>query len=179
VRRLLVIVAGLLGLCACSAPAPAQPSVPDVTFATGGHSVAAQPLQYCDARLQHCLGHANPPVFLVVPAGAPVRISVPAQFHPTPWQVAARFRDTQGKEYVSCSAVFPPGTQQGYTVTPPKGYQLLLIEVYQVSATVGAGSDPQHVTFANSGVWSMVVRPPAGQQPELPKLGDNLCESAT
>jgi hypothetical protein len=27
-------------------------------------------------------------------------------------------------------------------------------------------------------VWSMVATPPAGQQPELPKPGDNLCQSA-
>ena len=53
----------------------------------------------------------------------------------------------------------------------------MLIEVYQVAALIGLGGD-QQVTFADSGVWSLVATPPAGQQPELPKLGDNLCQSA-
>ena len=62
-------------------------------------------------------------------------------------------------------------------VTVPTGYQLGLIEVYQVSAVIGITAQ-QQVFFQNSGVWSMVANPPAGQRPELPKPGDNLCQSA-
>jgi hypothetical protein len=163
-------IAGMVVLSGCSAP------VPDVTFYNSGHTVAAAPLQYCDAKLQHCIAHANPPVFLTVPPGSPVQISAPAEFAKTPWQVAARYRDGQGKEYVVCSTVFANGSQLAYTVTPPTGYRLVLIEVYQVSAVIGITAQ-QQVVFANSGVWSLVATPPAGQQRELPKPGDNLCQS--
>jgi hypothetical protein len=175
VRRVVVgliaAVAGLLLLSGCTKP------IPDVTFYTSGHSVAAAPLQYCDSTLQHCLPHANPPVFLGVTPGQPVQVSAPVEFRTTPWQVAARYRDGQGKEFVACSALFANGGQLAYTVRPPTGYQLVLIEVYQVAALIGLGGN-QQVTFADSGVWSLVATPPAGQQPELPKLGDNLCQSA-
>jgi hypothetical protein len=173
VLGVIAAVTAMIGLSGCTAP------VPDVTFYTSGHSVAAAPLQYCDAHLQHCLAHANPPVFLSVRPGEPVQVSAPEEFRTTPWQVAARYRDGQGKEYVACSTLFTDGTRLAYTVTPPTGYELVLVEVYQVAALIGIGSDPAHVTFANSGVWSLVATPAAGQQPELPKLGDNLCESST
>jgi hypothetical protein len=176
VRRVLMgviaAVAGLLVLSACTAP------IPDVTFASGGHSVAAAPLQYCDSQLKNCIAHANPPVFLSITPGKPVQVSVPAALGKTPWQVAARYKDKQGKEYVACSSVFTDGSRLAYTVTPPAGYQLVLIEVYQVAALIGISTNAQQVTFANSGVWSLVATPPAGQQPELPKLGDNLCQAA-
>ena len=175
-RRVVVAVitaaAGLLALSACTAP------VPDVTFYASGHSVAAAPVQYCDAEFKHCLPHANAPVFLTLTPGDPVQVSAPDEFRTTPWQVAARYRDGQGKEFVACSSVFTNGSRLAYTVTPPTGYQLVLIEVYQVSAVIGITANEQNVEFANSGVWSLVATPPAGQQPELPKLGDNLCESA-
>lgn len=167
-----VAVAGLLVLSGCTAP------VPDVTFYSSGHTVTAAPLQYCDATLRHCIAHANPPAFLTVTPGEPVQISAPEEFQDAPWQVAARYRDRQGKEFVACSALFANGSHLAYTVTPPTGYQLVLIEVYQVAALIGLGATPQSATFANSGVWSLVANPPAGQQPELPKLGDNLCESS-
>jgi hypothetical protein len=176
VRRVVVAVitavAGLLALSACTAP------VPDVTFYTGGHTVAAAPLQYCDAQFRHCLPHANAPVFLTVPPGDPVQISAPEEFRDTPWQVAARYGDGRGKEFVACSSVFTNGSHLAYTVTPPAGYRLVLIEVYQVSAVIGITANEQNVEFENSGVWSLVATPPAGRRPELPKLGDNLCESA-
>ena len=141
-------VAGLLLLSGCTAP------IPDVTFYSSGHSVAAAPLQYCDSQLQHCLAHANPPVFLTVAPGALVQVSAPVDFRTTPWQVAARYRDGQGKEYVACSALFTGGNQLAYTVAPPPGDQLVLIEVYQVAALIGISANAQSVTFANSGVWS-------------------------
>jgi len=173
VRRIVlgVLVGGLLLVGGCSTP------IPDVTFYSSGHSTAAPPLQYCDATLRSCMPHANPPVFLSVTPGNPVQVSVPVEFTNTPWQVAARYRDRQGKEFVACSTLFANGTRLAYTVTPPNGYQLVLIEVYQVSAVIGITAQ-QQVFFQNSGVWSMVANPPAGQQPELPKPGDNLCQSA-
>jgi hypothetical protein len=166
----MALVVGVAALSGCSVP------VPDVTFYSSGHTVAAAPLQYCDAKLQHCIAHANPPVFLTVTPGNPVQISVPEEFVKTPWQVAARYRDGQGKEYVVCSTVFANGTQLAYTVTLPSPYQLVFVEVYQVSAVIGITAQ-QQVVFANSGVWSLVATPPAGQQQELPKPGDNLCQS--
>ncbi|HEX4701791.1 MAG TPA: DUF2771 family protein [Pseudonocardiaceae bacterium] len=164
------VLAGVVVLSGCSVP------VPDVTFYSSGHSVAAAPLQYCDAKLQHCIPHANPPVFLTVTPGNPVQVSAPEEFMRTPWQVAARYRDVRGKEYVVCSTIFANGARLAYTVTPPTGYQLVLVEVYQVSAVIGLTAQ-QQVVFANSGVWSLVATPRPGQQTELPKPGDNLCQS--
>jgi hypothetical protein len=61
-------------------------------------------------------------------------------------------------------------------VQPPTGYRLVLIEVYSISANISMTQTGQ-VIFQNSGVWSLVANPPAGQQLELPKPGDNLCLS--
>lgn len=166
----LAAVAGLAVLSACSTP------IPDVTFFSSGHTVTAAPLQYCDATVKHCAPHAAPPVFLTVAPGKPVQVSVPVEVASTPWQVAARFRDAKGQEYVSCSTVFGDGTRYAYTVAPPAGYQLVLIEVYSISGNISMTQTGQ-VIFQNSGVWSLVASPTAGQQLELPKPGDNLCLS--
>jgi hypothetical protein len=173
VRRILLCVvaavAGLAVLSGCSTP------IPDVTFFSSGHSVSAAPLQYCDATVKHCAPSAAP-TFLTVAPGKPVQVSVPDEVAATPWQVAARFRDAKGQEYVSCSTVFGSGTRYAYSVLPPTGYQLVLVEVYSISANIAMTQTGQ-VIFQNSGVWSLVANPTAGQQLELPKPGDNLCVS--
>jgi len=72
VRRLVLLCASAALLAGCGSGAP-----PEVTFAAGAASVVAKPTQYCDLKLQDCQSDANAPVRLAVPAGTPLRVSVP------------------------------------------------------------------------------------------------------
>lgn len=161
----LLTVGGLLGLSACSAPNP------DITFFSSGHTVTATPIQYCDISERDCQADGRAPVSLNVTAGQPVQVSAPAEVANTPWQIAARYRQADGSEFVSCSPLFVAGQQFAYTVhAPHAGDRLVLIEVYQASATLARLPDGEIVNPIR-GTWVLT----ASDQTVLPKPGDNLC----
>lgn len=172
-RRLLLSLlaaGGLLALTSCSAPNP------DITFFSSGSSVSAAPIQYCDVTALTCAANGSATVSLPVIAGKPMQISAPNEVASTPWQVAARYRGPNGAEYVACSPLFKPGERYAYTVNPPgAGDALVLIEVYQVSATLVQLPNGDLVTPAR-GTWVLTAGAGSGQV--LPKAGDNLCASA-
>lgn len=161
----LLAAAGLLGLSACSVPNP------DITFFSSGRSVTAAPIQYCDISERDCRADGRAPVSLQVISGRPVQVSAPAEVADAPWQVAARYRQANGSEYVSCSPLFVAGQRYAYTVNAPHaGDRLVLIEVYQASATVVRLPDGDIATPIR-GTWVLT----ANGQTVLPKPGDNLC----
>lgn len=173
VRRVflaLLLAGGLVGLAACSA------SDPVITFASAGTTVTAQPIQYCDVQEQHCQADGSAPVGLTVPAGKPVQVSAPKEVADTPWQVAARFADSTGGQYVSCSPLFAAGQQSAYTVhAQHAGDRLVLIEVYQASATLVRQPDGD-VSTPIRGTWVLTADTRGGPTGHvLPKPGDNLC----
>jgi hypothetical protein len=173
VRRVLfaLLAAGcLVLLSACSVPDP------DITFFSSGRTVTAKPLQYCDLDEEHCQANGDASVSLSVIAGEPVQVSAPAEVAGSPWQVAARYRDASGSEYVSCSPLFTAGDQYAYTVHAPHGGdQLVLIEVYQASATIVALPNGDIATPIR-GTWVLTANTQgATNNPVLPKPGDNLC----
>lgn len=161
----LLAVGGLFGLSACSVPNP------DITFFSSGRSVTAAPIQYCDITERNCRADGQAPVSLRVTSGQPVQVSAPAEVADTPWQIAARYRQADGTEYVSCSPLFAAGQQYAYTVRAPhSGDQLVLIEVYQASATLVRLPNGDVATPIR-GTWVLT----ANGQTVLPKPGDNLC----
>jgi len=110
-----------------------QPAAPEVTFSTDGHSVATGPIRYCDIELTECEENDSAVAVLDVPAGRPVQISVPESVAGTPWQVVFRYR-RNGEQVGGRSEVFPPGTQQDYTLQVPEPGVLETLEVQQYGA---------------------------------------------
>lgn len=162
----LLAACGLLSLSACSAPDP------DITFYSSGTTVSVAPIQYCDITEAHCSANGGATRSLAVTTGQPVQISAPQQVANSPWQVAARYRDTKGAEYVACSPLFVAGNQFAYTVHPPHADdRLVLIEVYQASATLEELPNGDIETPIR-GTWVLTAGSAAGV---LPKPGDNLC----
>jgi hypothetical protein len=170
VLLLLLAVGAVPVLSSCSTPNP------DMTFFASGTSVSVAPVQYCDRLERHCAANGDAAASLTVRGADPVQISAPEEVAATPWQVAARFKGANGDEYVSCSPLFPAGQRYAYTVTPPRaGDQLVLIEVYQISATMFQMPNGDIVTPAR-GTWVLTAN--TGGQRVLPKPGDNLCSTA-
>lgn len=168
---LAVLVAGLVGAAACSSSSSDNPRI---TFTMAGNTVSADPIQYCDVHEQHCTGDGAAPVVLNVPVGAAVQVTAPPSVSSTPWQVAARFHGVKsGNDFASCSPVFSPGRQSRYTVVPPNGDQLVLIEVYQSSAVLNKNPDGVFTTPVR-GTWVLTNR--TGNTSILPQPGDNLCD---
>lgn len=162
----LSVVGGLILLSACSVPDPS------ITFFSSGASVAVAPIQYCDINEEHCQADGTAVRSLAVTSGKPVQISAPAQVANSPWQVAARFTDATGTQYVACSPLFQPGVQFAWTVHPQHTRdRLVLIEVYQASATLEQLPNGDLETPIR-GTWVLTA---ASGSTVLPKPGDNLC----
>lgn len=160
----------VLSLSACSAPNP------NITFYSSGSSIAVAPIQYCDVNEDHCQADGDAVRSLAVDSGEPVQISAPAQVADTPWQVAARYRDPGGTQYVTCSPLFRPRARFAYTVHLPRaGDQLLLVEVYQASAVIEETPNGDVETPVR-GTWVLTANSRgASTNLVLPKPGDNLC----
>jgi hypothetical protein len=166
---LLVLVAagGLIGLSACSVPNP------NISFFSSGTTVTARPIQYCDVHEQHCAADGDAPVSLQVNSGQPVQVSAPAQVAGTPWQIAARYQDARGSQFVTCSPLFVAGDRFAYTVHAPHASdRLVLIEVYQASATLVQLANGDIATPIR-GTWVLTAN--SATHAVLPKPGDNLC----
>jgi ABC-type Fe3+-hydroxamate transport system substrate-binding protein len=178
VRRVLfTLLAGLVLLSACSSsPSSSSPADPSITFAAAGRTVVAAPIQYCDVHEENCKANGKAPVSLTVASGQPVTVSAPKQIAQTPWQVAARFADTSGSQYVACSPLFAAGHQSVYTVRAAhQADRLVLIEVYQSSAVLVQEPNGD-IDTPIRGTWVLTESTQGGgAKPVLPKPGDNLC----
>lgn len=161
---LLLITAVVLTACG---PAPD----PGVTFAAGKHSARVSPLQYCDQQGEHCQQHGDAAGSMPVRPGDPVQISVDGEIAATPWQVEYRMLDKQGRLTVGCSRLFTSSNERyAYTVNPPQGDKLTMINIYQVGARVAADANGSFVVFGR-GTWTLL----ANGNKTLPKPGENLC----
>ncbi|HEX5403435.1 MAG TPA: DUF2771 family protein [Pseudonocardiaceae bacterium] len=172
--RLLLAAGCLVLLSACSSSSGS--ANPTITFVANGNSVAAGPIQYCDVQERNCEADGGASVSLSVPAGRTVQVSVPKEVASTPWQVAARFADAKGTEYASCSRLFAANSASAYTVRAPQaGDHLVLIEVYQSSATLVQEPNGD-IDTPIRGTWVLTAGTRGNaSKPVLPKPGDNLC----
>lgn len=161
---LLLFTAAVLTACG---PAPD----PGVTFTAGKHSERVQPLQYCDPQGEHCKQHGNAAGSMPVRQGDPVQISVDGEIASTPWQVEYRMLDSSGRPTVGCSRLFTSSNERyAYTVQPPPGSKLTMINIYEVGARVAADVNGSFVVFGR-GTWTLLTN---GTK-TLPKPGENLC----
>ncbi|OQO92699.1 hypothetical protein B1813_11110 [Saccharomonospora piscinae] len=165
-RSVVALVAvGAAVLTGCSAPHP-----PEVTFYTDGESVAAPPMDYCDALRTECSVTGGDPVVLDSRPGRPVQISVPSEIAETPWLVIVQSLDPEGNLLPMRQEVFTDGTTHAHTVVPEtSGHQPLVVEVQQLGAAqavdsennpvVDENGDPQLVVSPR-GIWSLQLDPP-------------------
>lgn len=136
------------GLAGCGQPPP-----PEVTFAADGHSARTGPIRHCDIDLTDCEENDSAVAVLGVPAGRPVRISVPGSIAGTPWQVVFRYR--KGAEQAGGrSEVFPPGGRREYTLRVPEGGTLISLEVQQYGAPDLTGGEP---SFRIRAAWVLAA----------------------
>ncbi len=163
----LLAAAGLI-LAGCSTPPPA------FTIFIGSGSVQVPPTQYCDATgVRDCQANGAAATVVSIPDGQVVQVSAPDSVAQAQWQLAAWYKDTSnGDSYIACSPMFAANQQYAYTVRPPSGDQLVLIQIYQ-PANSALLSNGLIVSFRR-GTW--LLTNDANGSPTYPKAGDNLCE---
>jgi hypothetical protein len=164
-----LLAAACLIVAGCSTPPPA------FTVYIGHGSVQVPPTQYCDTSgLHNCQANGAAATAVPVPDGQIVQVSAPESVATSPWQVAAEYHNaSNGNSYVACSPLFPASQQYAYTVRPPSGDQLVVVEIYQSSTSLVALSNGGFAALVR-GTW--VLTNNANGSPTYPKAGDNLCE---
>jgi hypothetical protein len=148
------LVAGLLAALAtgCSS-AP-----PEVTFAAGAATVQAGPTQYCELDLSEC-AEPGTPVELAVPAGTPVRITVPDEVAEAPWHVVFSYRDDAGQQIDERSRLFAPDTGRDYTLElPTPAAQLIEAQVQQFGPAPEIDPDTLEIQFPIRASWVLRTR---------------------
>ncbi|HJP75098.1 MAG TPA: DUF2771 family protein [Pseudonocardiaceae bacterium] len=171
VRSLALPLLAAIGLtvAGCSTPPPA------FTVFVGNGSVQVPPTQYCDITgLRNCQANGAAATVVSVRDGQIVQVSAPESVATTPWQIAAEYKNVaNGDSYVACSPLFPADQQYAYTVRPPSGDQLVVVEIYQSSTSLVPLNNGGFAALAR-GTW--VLTNNANGSPTYPKAGDNLCE---
>jgi len=153
VRRLVLLCASAALLAGCGSGAP-----PEVTFAAGAASVVAKPTQYCDLKLQDCQSDANAPVRLAVPAGTPLRVSVPSEISSTPWQVVFTYRSANGSQTDGRSPVLTPDQHRDYTLQLPAPTDALVTaEVQQYGPPPQANAATGELEFPIRATWVLTT----------------------
>ena len=152
-RRLVLLCATAALLAGCGSGGP-----PEVTFAAGAASVVAKPTQYCDLKLQDCQSDANAPVRLAVPAGTPLRVSVPSEISSTPWQVVFTYRSANGSQTDGRSPVLTPDQHRDYTLQLPAPTDALVTaEVQQYGPPPQANAATGELEFPIRATWVLTT----------------------
>jgi hypothetical protein len=149
VRRLVLLCALAALLAGCGGSAP-----PEVTFSAGAASVVAKPTQYCDLRLENCQSDANAPVRLAVPAGTPLKVTVPNEISSTPWQVVFSYRSANGSQTDGRSPVLTPDQHPDYTLQLPAATDALVTaEVQQYGPPPQTNAETGEIEFPIRATW--------------------------
>lgn len=148
-RRVVLLCALVAVLAGCGGGTP-----PEVTFSAGAASVAAKPTQYCDLRLENCQSDANAPVRLAVPAGTPLKVTVPGEISSTPWQVVFSYRSANGSQTDGRSPVLTPDQHPDYTLQLPAATDALVTaEVQQYGPPPQANAQTGELEFPIRATW--------------------------
>lgn len=131
---------------------------PSVAFTSAAGSVSTGPAQYCDLAVIRCANHPDAVVKLPVPAGQPLRISVPEELAAAPWHVVFSYRAPDGSAVDGRSPVFPPRGRTDYQlVLPDRADQLLTAQVQQFGGGL-PGTDPDgEASFPVRGSWVLAT----------------------
>jgi hypothetical protein len=131
---------------------------PSVTFSSVAGTLHTGPAQYCDVRVTDCDDHPDAVVSMPVPAGQPLKVSVPDGISTTPWQVAFVYKGPDGAPVQARSPVFPPKQAAGYTLTlPDPADQLLTAQVQQYGGGQPQRGPDGEPSFPIRGTWVLRV----------------------
>lgn len=148
---LLAVVVVLLAGCSGGAR-------PTVTFDVGGGALTAAPSQLCDNRMENCSDDPNARVTASVPAGTPVRITVPEEVSSAPWQVAYSYTDAGGKRIDARSEISTAGSRTDYTLTLPTPQDRLVTAQVQLFGPAPAiDPETQQIEFPVRATWVLVA----------------------
>lgn len=159
--RTVLITAGAVLLIAAAIGvflllAPGGP--PSVTFASVAGTQSTGPAQYCDIKVTHCDNHPEAVVTMAVPAGQPLRVSVPKQVSSAPWQVVFVYRPKGGAPIQGRSPVFAPDQHRDYTLTlPAASDQLITAQAQQYGGATPAPDANGNPSFPIRASWVMQV----------------------
>ena len=143
-----VLVLTLLA-AGCGAGGP-----PKVTFSAAGASVTARPAQYCNLKLTDCTDDSAAPVQLAVPAGTPLRVTVPDGVSEAPWHVVFSYRSASGEQVDGRSPLFAAKQRGDYTLElPAPTDQLLTAQVQQFGPAPQADAQTGEIQFPVRGSW--------------------------
>lgn len=165
-RALLLALALLVALVAAACSRGA--SVSEVTVTVGASSVTLPAALTCISPAGgselSCAGGENDDnaPHLAISPGTPLTIEVPKKVGDTPWVVVFSYIDAAGEAQGDRTAVFSPGAEYSYRLTPPAGAQLTRVEVQSLTA---APATDGGVEFPAVGTWVLIVDPVGGTTP--------------
>lgn len=158
-RAVVAVIAGLAVLAGCSSEPEPEP-LPEVTFVAEGATITVKPTQYCERGTAECTNDSGATRALRVPAGKPLRVSVPNKIADAPWVVVFKYRTATGAEGPpSRSGVFTPGSQRDYTLTlPAPTDQLEEVQVQRIGH-IGAGQQTgEGLDYLVDATWILAVQ---------------------
>ncbi|MFI5715410.1 DUF2771 domain-containing protein [Nocardia sp. NPDC051750] len=91
---ILVLVAGTAGVVWLLAR-DAEPHEPELTAYSHGRAVTVPPFYYCTIRMENC--RQGDTVFLEVPTGDPLQLSLPSEVVGTPWELLPLYARDNGE----------------------------------------------------------------------------------
>src|SRR5262249_23713415 len=137
-----------LTVAGCSAASPS------VEFSSAAGTVRTGPAQYCDVAVTRCDNRPDAVVKLVVPAGQPLRVSVPDEVAAGPWHVVFAYRAPDGGRVDGRSPVFAPHQRRDYTLTlPDPTDQLVTAQVQQFGGGAPTTTPDGRMSFPIRGSW--------------------------
>ncbi|MGW5385846.1 DUF2771 domain-containing protein [Nocardia sp. NPDC003963] len=156
---LALALAGILVLVAATAGVVwllarnAEPKDPELTAYAHGTTVTVPPFRYCTVRMQDC--RQGETVFLEVPAGNPLQISLPDELVTSPWELLPLYARENGELIERPSSYRDhPAETRALTVRsePEPGLELVGVELQVMIIAIDEAGNEFPIPHA---VWSI------------------------
>lgn len=156
---LALALAGILVLVAATAGVvwllarDAESKDPELTAYAHGTSVTVPPFRYCTVRMQDC--RQGETVFLEVPAGNPLQISLPDELVDSPWELLPLYARENGELIEQPSSYRDhPAETRALTVPsrPEPGLELIGVELQVMIIAIDEAGNEFPIPHA---VWSI------------------------